>query len=93
MTYKTNRAKRERLSSPLIPMPLLAEFRKMRASASITVSGIVSITELSDIEVSLATHAGRVTIRGESLSLVIFEAGVVTVNGKIVEVSFGYAKN
>ena len=93
MTEQKRARKRDNSASPLIAAPILAELRKARNTASITISGIVSISELSKTEVSLASHAGRVILRGESLSLVIFEGGVVTVNGKILEVSFGYGKN
>ena len=93
MTEDSRRLKREKHTPQPISMPLLAELRKARNTASITISGIISITELSKTAVSLATHTGRVILKGEALSLIIFEGGVVTVNGKIAEVSFGYAKN
>ncbi len=93
MTEQKKRAKRPPKNPPLISPPMLAELRKARNTAAVTLSGIICITELSESEVSLASHAGRVVLRGQSLTLVIFEGGVVTVNGKIEEVSFGYAKN
>ncbi len=93
MTEHNKRTKNKRVATPLIAPPLLAEIRKGKGVASVTISGIVSITDLTSEEISLATHAGRVVIRGNSLTLVIFEGGVVEINGKIEGVSLGYAKN
>ncbi len=90
---KGNKRKIKRAgNTPLIASPLLAEIRKAKSVASITLSGVVSISSLSSEEVSLATYAGRVIVRGEHLNLVIFEGSVVEVRGKVEEVSLGYAK-
>lgn len=93
MTEHNKRGKHKRGTGMLIAPPLLAEIRKAKGTASITISGIVSITDLSREEISLATHAGRVVLSGNSLTLAIFEGGVVEVSGRIEGVSLGYAKN
>lgn len=92
MTQGKKRIKSRSGAAALVAPPLLAEIRKAKNSASITMSGIVSITDLSDTEISLATHAGRVIVKGECLKLVIFEGCALEINGKIEEVTLGYAK-
>ena len=84
---------KKRSNSSIIAPPLLAEVRKAKSFAAITLSGVVSISTLSGEEISLATHAGRVILRGQGLNLVIFEGNIIEVHGKLEEVSFGYAKN
>lgn len=79
---------------PTLPeWPLIAEIRKTSSRAAISVVGVVSVTELSRELISLASHLGRVEVRGEELTLSVFENKTVEVSGKITAVEMGYAKH
>lgn len=87
---------RKRASSlppELFPAPLVLEIRKSDGGAVASVCGVVSIVELSDRFIALATHSGRVGVRGTLLTLTAFANHNVEVRGKIVGVDLGYAGN
>lgn len=57
---------------------------------SVTVTGIIGISELSDAMVSLASHGGRIKIIGERLQTSLLENKTVELVGKIEEMIFIY---
>ena len=77
----------------VLPAPLVMEIRKADGGAVASVSGVVSIGELSDRFISLATHSGRVGVYGASLTLTAFANRTVEVKGKIEGVDLGYGGN
>ena len=70
----------------------LAEIRKTARGAVMTVSGVVSLTEVSDLRISLASHSGRISVVGSSLLISVFEGRTVEICGKIEGVELLYAK-
>ena len=57
-----------------------------------TFSGVVGISELSEIQVELKSHGGRVHISGKRLKICVFENNTVEIKGKIEGVTFVYGK-
>ena len=58
-------------------------------SMTVTVSGIVGITEFSDGEVRLITSRERITVRGSSINLRIFEGNTVEIRGNVLSIERG----
>lgn len=73
--------------------PLVVELRKSDGGAELLISGVVSIGELSERFISLATHRGRVGVRGGDLLLTAFANKTVEIRGKIEGVDLGYGRN
>ena len=69
--------------SDILPSPLVLELRKSDGSAVATVCGVISIGELSERLIILATHSGRVSVRGAGLNLTAFANRTVEVKGRI----------
>ena len=67
------------------------EIKKSRLGAVMLVSGVMSITEISDEFVSALSHSGRIFIFGERLSVSILENRTLSVYGRItgIEMSYG----
>lgn len=59
---------------------------------SLTVSGIVGISELTDTEVVLKSHRAKLSVTGKKLSLTVFEGRVVEIDGVIQNLEFSYGK-
>ena len=78
------------IPSELAPSPLVLELRKQDGSGTVLIYGVVSIGELSERFILLATHGGRVGVRGSSLALTAFANRTVEVKGKIEGVDLGY---
>ena len=72
--------------------PAVLEIRKTSSGAELSVFGVVGVTELTDEVISLASHSGRVDIRGSKLVLSVFENKSVEIYGKIDGVELGYGK-
>lgn len=68
------------------------EIKKRQRESACAVSGVVAVAELSSEAVVLLTHRGRISLRGSSLVLVIYDSGTVEVKGKIEGVDLGYGK-
>ena len=87
---------RKRVARPpadIVPSPLVLEVRKSDGGATASVSGVISIGELSERFISLATHGGRVGVRGGSLTLTAFANRTVVVKGRIEGVDLGYGRD
>ena len=73
--------------------PLVIEIKKSSSGAVLSAVGVVSVTELSRESVSLASHSGRLSIKGAELVLSVFENKTVEVSGRIEGVEMLYAKH
>ncbi len=71
--------------------PLVVEIRKTSTGAVLSAVGVVSVTEVSGESVALASHSGRLSIKGSDLILSVFENKSIEVKGKIEGVEMGYA--
>lgn len=87
------RKRTPRPPADMVPAPLVLEVRKCEGGAVASVTGVVSIGELSDRFISLATHSGRVGVRGTSLTLTAFANRTVEVKGRVEGVDLGYGGN
>ncbi len=74
---------------------LSIEVKKSRLGAVMLVSGVISVTELSDEAVTALSHSGRVFIFGKRLTVSALENRTLAVYGKIlgIEMSYGRGKN
>ena len=79
-------------ASPILAGALEIEIRKGARGATCAILGVIGISDLSDEQIVMLTHRGRITLRGSSLVLVIYDSGIVEVEGKIEGVELGYAK-
>lgn len=69
------------------------EIKKSRLGAAAIVTGVLSISELSDGEVAVLSHLGRVFIRGERLTVCALENRTLAIYGKITGVEMTYGRN
>ena len=69
------------------------EMRKTRIGASLVAMNVMGVGELSDTEIVLLSHSGRLTVTGEGLILSVFEDKSIEIFGRINGVSLDYAKN
>ena len=60
---------------------------------SITLSGIIGISDFSDDFIDLKSHGGRLSVRGKRLFISVFENQCVEIVGRIEEITFKYGKN
>ncbi len=81
----------KKIPSPPPGFFLNAERRKK--GMRISVGAVVSISEFSHEEILLVSHAGKIRIIGESLTISVFEGRGVEIIGGVKEIEFLYAKN
>lgn len=67
----------------------LFDFRGGTKSALLSISRVVCITELNSTEIAVTTRDGRLTVRGENLSLAVFEGRSVEIFGRVTSVELG----
>ena len=79
--------------APLFLGALDIEIKKGARSSTLAVVGVISISELSSEEISLITHRGRISVRGSSLVLIIYDSGIAEVEGRIEGVELGYGRD
>ena len=60
---------------------------------SVTVGGIIGISDLNEGRVFLTSHGGRILVEGERLSVRIYEHNTVKIEGRIEVISFVLGKN
>ena len=75
------------------PAPMLVEIKKTSRASAVCVTEVIGVTELSDSEVALASHGGRINIRGEGLRLTVYSNRTVEIGGRVMEVSLGYSRS
>ncbi len=92
MTKKPKRITRAALTASLGLGSLYIEIRKSRLGASLLLSGVLALDEISDTLITVLSHSGRVFLHGERLSASALEGRTLTVYGKITGVELGYAK-
>lgn len=68
------------------------EIKKSRLGAVALVTGVLSISELSDEAVAVLSHLGRVFIRGERLTVTALENRTLAIYGKITGVEMTYGR-
>ena len=73
--------------------PLLIEIKKSSRAASLSVAGVIGVTELSDSAITLIAHGGRVVMRGEGLRLTVYSDRTAMVDGRVTEVELGYSRS
>ena len=69
------------------------EMKKNKLGAVLVAMNVVGISDLSEEEITLISHGGRVKVRGYRLELSVLEDKSVEIFGKICEVGFEYGKN
>lgn len=68
------------------------EIKKSRLGAVALITGVISLSELSDGDVAVLSHFGRVFIHGERLAVSALENRTLAVYGKITGVEMTYGK-
>ena len=68
------------------------ELKKSRLGAVLLISGVLSVTELSDESLTALSHSGRVFIFGERLTVTALENRTLAVYGKILGIEMSYGK-
>lgn len=71
---------------------MMLEIKKGRGISTLTVTGVIAVSSLSDSDISLASHSGRVEISGKGLLLSVFENGALEISGQVTDVRLGYGK-
>ena len=72
--------------------PFHIEMMRSPRGMSLIISGIISVSELSDVCITLKSHGGRITVIGQRLLINVFESRAVEINGRVEGVSFSYGK-
>ena len=70
--------------SPLFTSTL--EIRRRKAISTVALTGIIAVEELSPEKITVATHSGRITVKGARLLLSVFEGRTIEISGKILGV-------
>lgn len=70
-----------------------AELDPAPAGVRMAVVGVRSVSDLSPTFLSLTTEKGEIEIRGERLSLTVFENQTVGIIGHIEEIKLQYGKH
>ena len=97
MTEEKQRVKKTSVGKnanyPLGVSGLSLQMKKTKRGAAVVVGGILSVRSLCEEEICLVSHGGRLTVRGQRLSLSSLENRTLEVFGKITGLEFGYGKN
>ena len=56
-------------------------------------TGIMGVDEYSKEEILLKSHRGRMLVKGNNISLAVFEQNTIELSGKIEELKFIYGKS
>ena len=82
MQKKSEKSK-ERLKNPTDSF--FFELSKRGKFSSAVIGGVIGVLDLSDENVFLATHSGRIKISGKRLNVAIFENKTIQITGKITQ--------
>lgn len=69
------------------------EANRSRSGMTVTVGGIIGISDYSDTGVLLMSHGGRICILGKRLKLCVYENNTLEISGKVEDIKFSYGKN
>ena len=69
------------------------ELRRIRGRAVLFFEGVLSIRHFSEELICLATHGGRITVKGREFALLLFEARAVKIYGIVESVELGYGRS
>ena len=79
------------------PLSALSDFsidvKRVPRGLSVSVSGVISVFELTDTSVGILTKRARVNISGERLILSVFEYRRAEISGRVENIGFKYGKN
>lgn len=92
MQEKKKKADHASILAAIKSSPFRLEMRKGARGAVMLVSGVIGISDYTEECVVILSHGGRLTVRGEGLSLGSLEGRALEIFGKIEEVSVGYGK-
>lgn len=85
---KKDKPKEKAIGSAFSPFHIEAD--RNSAGLSVFVSGIVGITDFTDLSVTLKSHSGKVCISGKRLSVCVYEGNTVEVSGRVEDIRFVY---
>lgn len=69
------------------------EAERCRSGMTVTIGGLIGISDFSEERIVLASHSGRIIVNGRRLRINVYEGGSAEVIGRIEEISFKYGKN
>ena len=92
MTENQNRKKIRLPSAPSGLSSFHIEANRSTKGLSIVLSGIIGISDFSDIYICFKSHGGRIKVMGKNLFLNVYEGGSAEVVGRIEEIMFDYGK-
>ncbi len=92
MTGKRKNIRLEAVLASVRSSPLKIDMQKSSRGAVTVISGIMSISEISENEIELVSHSGRVVLLGDSLGVTVLENRSVEIYGRITEVRLTYGK-
>lgn len=92
MTGKVKGEVGQRSLSPLIMSGLHVECERSARGMTLTASGIIGVSEISDETICLKSQGGRIYVLGHRLTVTVLEGGCVEISGKIEGMRFGYGK-
>ncbi len=68
------------------------EVTRKGGGASVVISGVLGIFELTDSHIGVLSHKARVGIFGSHLSLLVFQGRVVEISGRVEDIQLKYGK-
>jgi hypothetical protein len=87
----TKENKPENINAPL-KRSFALEARRTSKGIELVLCPVVGIEKLSDTEIKLKCHSGKVNVQGKRLTVGVLEGGAVEIIGKVEDISFGYGK-
>lgn len=69
------------------------ELHRVPRGLAVSISGVISVFELSETNIGILTARARINIVGERLSLSVFESRRVELVGRVGDISFKYGKS
>ena len=78
---------------PPLKRSFALEARRTAKGIDLMLCPVVGIEKLSETEIQIKGHGGKVSITGKRMVVDVLEGGAVEIVGKIEGISFGYGKN
>ena len=78
----------EKMVLPKFPKSFHIEADRVGANISVSVGGVVSILEFSEMGAILKVRGGKIKICGSSLSVSVYENNIAEVCGKVSVIEF-----
>ena len=85
---KKSKNQAEKMKMPKFPKSFHVEADRIGANISVSVGGVISIIDFSDLNAVLKVRGGRIKVGGSSLEVSVYENNTAEVCGKVTVIEF-----